>query len=183
MKPDLKIPRGISAVALTVLLVAGAFAAAPPAATEKPVVAAPRPLPSVAEARERARLLHETLHATLQIVHHQYYRENQGLQLPARTLKQVFAEVARRSDVRLQWLAVNTDAQNIDHNPKTEFEQNAAKSLATGKPEFESVEHGTYRRAGAITLHDECLSCHFPNRTTAKERTAGLIISMPVKKE
>jgi len=29
-------------------------------------------LPTLEEARGRARLLHETIHATLQIVHHQY---------------------------------------------------------------------------------------------------------------
>jgi Protein of unknown function (DUF3365) len=138
-------------------------------------------LPTVEEARGRARLLQDTIHSTLQIVHHQYYRENQGLPLPARTLKVVFNEVARRRHVNLQWLVVNADAGSVDHNPKNEFEKDAARALAAGKQEFELVEHGVYRHVGAITLSSECLSCHLPNRTSSKDRTAGLVITMPIK--
>ena len=52
------------------------------------------PLPSVVEARGRARLLHETIQATLQVVHHEYYREDEKLPIPARTFKKVFRELA-----------------------------------------------------------------------------------------
>ena len=148
---------------------------------QKAVETAGQSLPTVQEARGRARLLQDTIHSTLHVVHQQYYRENQGLPLPARTLKVVFSEVARRRNVNLQWLVVNADAGSVDHNPKTEFEQDAARALAAGKQEFELVEHGVYRHVGAIALSSECLSCHLPNRTSSKDRTAGLVISMLIK--
>ncbi len=167
-----------------------AAGAAPPAVPDKTtpdgqkaVETEGQSLPTVEEARGRARLLQDTIHATLQIVHHQYYRENQGLPLPARTLKVVFSEVARLRHVNLQWLVVNADAGSVDHNPKTEFEKDAARTLAAGKQEFELVEHGIYRHVGAIALSAECLSCHLPNRTSSKDRTAGLMISMPIKSD
>lgn len=133
------------------------------------------------EARGRARLLHETIHATLQIVHLQYYREDEGLIIPARTLKAVFDEVARARKVQMHWLVVNAKAMNIDHNPRDEFERNAAHSLASGKREVDLLDHGVYRYAGAITLSSECLKCHLPNRTSTQDRAAGLVITMPVR--
>jgi hypothetical protein len=39
---------------------------------------------------------HETIHDTLQVDHAQYYREDEGLGLPATTLKRVFLELAER---------------------------------------------------------------------------------------
>ena len=138
-------------------------------------------LPSVEEARGQARLLHDALHATLQIVHHQYFREGQGLPLPARTLKVVFADLERRRQVQLRWLVVNAEAMNVDHKPRTEFEKEAANAIAAGKTEVERVEDGVYRHAGTITLAGECLTCHLPSRTGTKDRAAGLVISMRVK--
>jgi hypothetical protein len=138
-------------------------------------------LATIDEARARARLLHETIHATLQIFHLRYYREDEGLPLPARTLEFVFREVDRSHQVKLRWLAVNAQAMNIDHKPKDDFEKDAVKALASGKDEFELVENGVYRHVGAITLSAECLKCHVPNRTSLEDRAAGLVIAMPVK--
>ena len=139
-------------------------------------------LPSVDEARGRARLLHETIHATLQIVHHEYYREDEGLTIPAATLKRVFPELASRQKLELRWLAVDAQAMNVDHKPRDEFEKQAVQVLTSGKDEYERVENGVYRRAGAITLTSDCLKCHAPNRTSNKERSAGLVITIPVAK-
>ena len=139
-------------------------------------------LPTVEEARGRARLLHETMHATLQIVHHEYYREDEGLTIPAATLKRVFPELASRQKLELRWLAVDAQAMNVDHKPRDEFEKQAVQELASGKDEFERVENGVYRRAGAITLTSDCLKCHSPNRTSNKDRSAGLVITIPVAK-
>jgi hypothetical protein len=30
-------------------------------------------------------------------------------------------------------------------------------------------------------LSSECLKCHLPNRTSTKDRAAGLVITMPVR--
>lgn len=143
--------------------------------------AATGPLPTVAEARERARLLHETIHDTLQVVHAQYYREDEGLALPAATLKRVFQELAERRKVEIRWLVVDARAMNIDHNPRDEFEKQAVKALVGGKDEVDLTKAGVYRYAGLITLGSECLKCHLPNRTSNRSRKAGLVISMPVQ--
>jgi hypothetical protein len=147
---------------------------------EQPVLDPPA---TVQEARARARLLHEAFHATLQIVHHQYYREDEGLLLPARTLRTVFGEMARRKSVSLRWLAVEGQAMNVDHEARDEFEREAVKRLAAGKGEHERFSDGVYRYAGAITLSSECLKCHVPNRKSTEDRTAGLLITMPVSKK
>ncbi len=140
-------------------------------------------LASVDEARGRARLLHETIHATLHVVHQEYYREDEGLELPAAALKSVFRELADRQKVELRWLVVNAQAMNVAHNPQDEFEKNAVKALASGRQEYELTENGVYRHAGAITLSSECLKCHLPNRTSTQARAAALVITMPIEQE
>lgn len=139
------------------------------------------PLPTVAEARGRAELLHETFHAVLQVVHHQYYREDEGLAIPAVTLKKVFRELASRKQVDVRWLAVNAAAMNSDHLPQNEFERTAVAAIAAGNDDYENVERDVYRRVAAITLTSECLKCHAPNRSSTKDRVAGLMISMPIE--
>ncbi len=73
------------------------------------------PLPSVEEARGRARLLYETIQAMLQVVHHEYYREDEKLPIPARTFQKVFRELADNQKVEIRWLAVTGQAMNQDH--------------------------------------------------------------------
>lgn len=141
-----------------------------------------RNLPSVDEARERAKLLHETIRSTLKVVHHDYYREDERLPIPARTLKAVFRELATNHRVELRWLAVNGQPMSVGHNPQDEFEREAVKELAVGKASYELSENGIYRFAGVITLTSECLKCHLPNRTSTKDRAAGLLITMPIAK-
>ena len=140
------------------------------------------PPPSVAEARQRARLLHGTIHDTLQVAHARYFREGERLMIPAASLKHVFQSIADRDGVKLGWLVVDGRAMNIDHNPRDEFEKEAAKALASGKDEYEVAADGIYRHAGSITLKAECLKCHMPSRSSNKSRTAGLVISIPVAK-
>ena len=136
----------------------------------------------MAEARERARLLHGTIHDTLQLVHARYYREDEGLMIPAANLEHVFRGIADRNGIKLGWLVVDGRAMNIDHEPRDEFEKEAARALASGKAEHEVSAAGVYRYAGPITLRAECLKCHLPSRSSNKSRTAGLLISMPVGK-
>jgi len=138
---------------------------------------------TVEEARARARLLHETFHVTLRVVHRQYYREDEGLLIPSATLKTVFKELEDRWNVKARWLAVNAQAMDIDHSPQDEFEKNAAKALTEGKKEYETVQDGVYRHVGLIVLSSECLKCHLPTRTSTEDRAAGLVIAMPVKQE
>lgn len=141
----------------------------------------PRQSPlTVDEARQQAEVLHESLHATLQVVHHQYYREDEGLPIPAATLKKVFQHLERDRKIEIRWLAGNAQAMNVDHAPKTDFEKEAVKALATGKAHVEQVEEGIYRHVGPIVLQSECLKCHLPSRKSNKDRLAALLIAIPV---
>jgi hypothetical protein len=138
----------------------------------------------VAVARDRAKLMHEVYAATLDSMHHHYFRRERAV-LPARALEDVFTQVGRRSGVEGRWIAVNTPAMSIDHEPKTAFEKRAAAAIAAGKDSYEQVEGGVYRRAGAIPLGAGCVSCHSRSFTTPDKtpRFAGLVVTVPVKGE
>jgi len=136
--------------------------------------------PTAAEAQGRAELLHETFHAVLQVVHHQYYREDEGLAIPAATLKKVFGELASRKQVDVRWLVVNAAAMNSDHLPQNDFERKAVAAIGAGKEEYVEIEGDVFRRVAPITLSSECLKCHAPTRSNTNDRLAGLIISMPI---
>lgn len=135
---------------------------------------------TIKEARGRAQLLHETIHGALQVMHRDFFREDEKLTIPSRSLEDVFRELARRYQVEVRWLAVNAEAMNVDHKPRTEFEKNAVKALASGKEEFEASDDKVYRHAGVIRLSPQCLKYHVPNRTSTKDRAAGLVITMPL---
>lgn len=135
---------------------------------------------SVAEARRQAEVLHSAMHATLQLVHHRYYREDEGLPIPAAVVKQVFREVQAEQGVELRWLVVEGQAMNSEHKAKDDFERTAVQALLNGKPSHEATAEGIYRRAGPIQLGNACLKCHVPDRKSTAERRAGLVISIRV---
>jgi hypothetical protein len=137
---------------------------------------------TISEARARARLLHETVHGTLQVMHRDFFHEDDGSLIPSRSLEDVFAELFRNYQVEVRWLAVSAEAMSIDHKPKSEFEKQAVRALAAGKQEFEITQQGLYRHAGLIRLSSQCLKCHAPRRSSTDDRAAGLVISIPLKK-
>ena len=136
--------------------------------------------PTLSEARARAEMLHDLIHQTLLSVHQNYYREDEGLPLPATTLKNVFEKFAVRRRIDIRWLAVDVEPMNVDHRPQTEFEHAAVRTLKSGQPFHEETTDGQYLYAGGIRLTSECLKCHVPNRTSLRDRLAGIVISMPV---
>lgn len=140
-------------------------------------------LPTVAEARRQAALLHDAMHAALQVVHHRFYREDEGLPLPAAAFQEIFVDIEKEQNVKLRWLAVDGVAMNADHKPRDAFEREAFQALKAGQPAFEQSSVGMYRRAGAIALTNHCLKCHVPDRKSTETRTAGLIIALPVRAE
>ncbi|TWT63369.1 c-type heme family protein [Rubinisphaera italica] len=137
---------------------------------------------TIAEARGRAKLLHETIHGTLHIIHRDFFDDESGQKIPSHSLEEVFEELAASYDVQVNWLAVNARAMNLDNEAKTEFEHKAVKVLSAGKDRFEEYSDETYKYAGAIRLPSQCLKCHVPARNNNKERAAGLVIIMPLKK-
>ncbi len=137
----------------------------------------------VVEARGRARLLHETIHGTLQLVHRDFFDPNDHDFIPSATLEEVFKDLAISQKVEVRWLGVEGKTMNVDHKPQDDFERKAVDALRVGKDEFEMVDEGRFRRAAPITLHNVCLKCHVPGRTSLEDRVAGLVISMPLKKK
>ncbi len=130
------------------------------------------------EARGRARLLHETIHGTLQVMHRDFFDPDDGDRIPSASLEDVFEELAQNRGVEIRWLGVNATTMDIDHEPRDDFERDAVSALSAGDEEFEAVEDGRYRRVGVIVLHNVCLKCHVPARTHLEDRAAGLAITM-----
>ncbi len=152
-------------------------AEAPPVGPESDVIAAPT---SVVEARARARLLHESIHGTLQIVHRDFFLEDESHSIPSASLEDMFEELSDSYQVQLKWLIVETDIVNVDHEASDDFEKAAVVALKEGKSRYEAVEGDRYRFAGPIRLASQCLKCHVQHRTSTADRTAGLLISMPI---
>lgn len=142
----------------------------------------PAPLPSIDEAKVRARLLHETVHGALLVMHRDLFREDEGFTLPARSLDDVFAEMKRSHGVEMAWLAVDAKPMDVDHEADDDFEKKAARAIAGGEKEFGLMEGDRYRYAGRIRLASECLKCHLPDRKSLDDRSAAVTISMPVRK-
>lgn len=155
---------------------------APPPGDSVATTGAEENLPTtVVEARGRARVLHETIHGLLQVVHRDFFRDDQRLSIPSRSFEDVFKELALSWQVNIHWLVVNAEAMNVDNKPRDDFEKAAVTALAAGKQEFEAVEDNVYRYAGSIRLASQCLKCHAPRRTSTEDRAAGVVISMPMR--
>jgi Protein of unknown function (DUF3365) len=182
MKPCTRKVRRTSAVLAVALLAAIGAGATGPQGEKKPAEVNAKAPVTLEVARAQARLLHEIFHVTLQVVHRDYYRQDEGLLIPSRSLEAVFDELAHGGNVQLHWLAVNAQAMNVDHRARTDFEKDAVKALGSGKDSFEFVGNDVYRYAGSITLFSQCLKCHVPNRTSNEARTAALVVTVPIKK-
>lgn len=139
---------------------------------------------SVADARGRARWLHEAMHGALQVMHRDYFGDgdDDSIFLPSQSLDDVFAEMRRSWNVEMRWLGVNA-TKGVDHEPQDRFEEEAAKALLEGASEHEMVEGDRYRFVGVIHIRNECLKCHDRNRTNLDEKVAGLAISFPLQDE
>jgi hypothetical protein len=136
---------------------------------------------TLSEARGRARLLHEVLRGSLQVMHRDFFDEENPPAIPSASLEDVFAELERSHQVRVKWLNVETDVLNVDHKPADAFETAAARALKGGKTVYEASEDGQYRFAGRIHLASQCLKCHIKARTSTEPRSAGVVISMPLQ--
>lgn len=178
----------VLALATTLLLIEGLFPSPQPLqAGEREREAAVRQaaasedLPTTEmEARGRARMLYETIHGTLQVVHRDFFGGAEDLNLPSQSLEDVFKELAVQSRIQVRWLGVNA-TKKADHQPQDDFERKAAQALLAGKKEYAEREGNLYRYVGTIRIQNECLKCHVPNRTSLEDRVAGLAISIPLR--
>jgi hypothetical protein len=140
--------------------------------------------PAVEKARAQAKLMHQMYAATLDVMHHHYFRSDRAV-LPARALEDVFSQMENQTSIKAKWIAVNAKAMSVHHEPVGDFEKQAVKAIVAGKGEFERVEDGVYLRAGAIPLGAGCINCHtgFFAKGPNSPRFAGLVIRVPLPKE
>ena len=167
----------ICAVGASISLLGGSSASDTP---EKAEVSANLPS-SLEEARGRARWLHEVIHGALQVMHRDFFDEDEvEHSLPSQSLDDVFAEMARSHGVGIRWLGVNA-TKGKNHVPKDRFEEKASAALAAGEQEYEYFDGKSFRFVGRIRLQNECLKCHVPDRTSLDDRVAGLALSFPLE--
>lgn len=138
------------------------------------------PASNAFEARARAMMLHEMVRGTLQVVHRDFFDEDDAHAIPSASLEDVFHEMGKSYDMRFKWLIVNTDVVNVDHQAENAFERSAVKALAAGEPFADETTENRYRFAGPIRLRSQCLKCHVKRRTDNEDRTAGLVITIPI---
>lgn len=136
--------------------------------------------PDVAEVRLRAQLLHETIHGALQVMHRDFFKEEERDNIPSASLEDVFAELEKTWKVKVSWMAVNAKPMSVDHKPSDQFQRAAAKAIENGSESHDVVEGETFRYAGLITLGNRCLKCHVPDRTNLEDRKAAVVITMPI---
>lgn len=172
----------LASVGLSTLGVAASLSTVRSLAGEEPQAAPASQPPTVEEAKVRARLLHETVHGALLVMHRDFFREDEGFTLPARSLDDVFAEMKASHGVEMAWLAVDAKPMDVGHAADDDFEKKAVEAIAAGSDEYGAVEGERYRHAGRIRLASECLKCHLPNRTSLEDRSAAVTISMPVRR-
>ncbi len=152
-----------------------------PSRAEDAEAKGPEPL-SLADARHRAKVMHDVYAATLEVMHHRYFHGDRAV-VPARAMEDIFEAIKEQSKVEARWISVNMSPMSVTHKPSTEFEKRAAEEISSGKPHAEVIEEGYYRRAGAIPLTGGCVTCHggFFRPSTSKPKFAGLVISIPVR--
>lgn len=171
----------VSGLAAAIVLLSLTGDGSPPQAADKPAASPRVPL---AVARDRAELMHEIYEETLHVMHVRYFHGDR-VSVPARALEDVFDAMAKQSRGQARWIAVNTKAMSIDHEPESPFEKQAVAKIASGQTEFEQVEKGIYRRAKAIPLTGGCIGCHVGLSADAAKipRFAALVIGIPIDGE
>lgn len=133
---------------------------------------------SIEEARGRAFLIYEMANGSLQVMHRDYFDEENLHAIPSASLEDVFIELNKSFRVEMKWLNTGTDVMNTDHAAKDEFELKAAKAIQQGKKFVEAFDLKEYRFAGAVPLRSQCLKCHVKDRKSSDDRFAGIVIRM-----
>lgn len=133
-------------------------------------------------AQDRAKVMLDLYTATLDVLHHRYFHGERAV-VPARAMQDIFSTIKHQSHVEARWISVNLKPMSLGNEPKTEFEKQAARAIAAGKPYFDRVEGGFYRRAGSIPLSSGCVGCHGGVFTPQSKspKFAGLVVSIPLR--
>jgi Protein of unknown function (DUF3365) len=171
---------GTAAAGATLLTV---LSAAPPPGRESPGESGGALLPTTAEAKVRAQLLHATIQGTLSVMHRDFFRKGDNRAIPSESLTDVFKTLADDWQVRVRWLASDETIMNVDNKASDDFQKRAMAAITGGAKEVAEVEKGVLRFAGSIPLQNQCLKCHAPDRKSLEDRFAALEISLPVQSQ
>ncbi|MEQ1905676.1 MAG: DUF3365 domain-containing protein [Pirellulaceae bacterium] len=142
----------------------------------------PDPAETSEDALARAKLLHETIKGALLVVHRDFFDDENPHVLPSQSLEDVFEELTRCQGVQVHWLTVDADEMNIHHRPKTDFEKQAIEKIRNGAEQHSGLVDEQFQFVGRIPLANQCLKCHVKQRLNLNERSAGLSITIPVKR-
>lgn len=134
--------------------------------------------PSIESSRGRVKLMHETLHGALLVMHRDFFNEESSRVLPSQSLLSVFSELQRSHGVEVRWMTVSGDEMNAEHRPVTAFELEAVGRIKQGADFHESLDDDAYRYIGRIRLASECLKCHVSRRRSTEDRASGLRITI-----
>lgn len=143
----------------------------------------PNPAETPEDALARAKLLHETIKGALLVVHRDFFDDENPHVLPSQSLEDVFEELTRSQGVQVRWLTVDADEMNVHHRPKTDFEKQAIEKIRNGAEQHSGFFEEQFQFVGRIPLANQCLKCHVKQRLNLNERSAGLSITIPVKRE
>lgn len=156
-----------------------------PAADGRQAVSAPpstvAAASSVDEARLRARVMYDTIRGALQVMHRDFFLEDESHTLPSQSLQDVFDNLMDDHGIHVNWITVNADEMNTDHRPVGSSELEAVKRLHGGAITHEISESDAYHLIGAIRLSSQCLKCHVKHRKSLEPRMSGLHIRIPLE--
>ncbi|MDP1563304.1 MAG: DUF3365 domain-containing protein [Pirellulaceae bacterium] len=133
------------------------------------------------EARARALLLHDSIHGALQVMHRDFFDDEESRVLPSQSLDDVFVTLNQKYNVQMRWLTIDGDELNVHHRPESDFEREAVAAIAKGAEQHSVVLEDRLEYVGRIRLANQCLKCHVRQRTSLEDRSAGLAISIPIQ--
>jgi len=149
----------------------GTSAEPPP---EKEASAGGDSLPTLAAARDQARLLYRAYSTTLGVLHDHYFHGDRAI-VPARAMEDVFDEMETSSRVQARWISVNTNAMSVSHEPRSDFEKKAAAEISSGKREWEALSRvfiagrPRSRSEWAVSVATPATSRIFPSRRGSRD--------------
>lgn len=146
---------GMAGLALVGALVVGtspAICASPPPKMS--------PLPSLAEAQARVRMM-DDIYINAVLATHKMYVRDPGTPSAVTWAKQVIRGVRGKGWPDARILSGNDRPLNPENEPADAFERDAVTAFRAGKPFLERAESGVLRYATPIHVVDaSCITCH-----------------------
>jgi len=115
---------------------------------------------TLTEARRTVALLDQAYQSTLRHVHRRFPVGHGQPVVAALVMRDVQREVSVGGGLTSRFMAARGKAMNADHEPRDDFERQAARELGQGARWVESIEGGRLRVATPVSLGGGCFPCH-----------------------